>query len=324
VATTDPMTELELARKVLRIEANAILGLVERVDGSFTTAVDLLFGCRGRVLLTGMGKSGLIGRKIAATLSSTGTSAFFLHPADAIHGDLGALQPDDVVVALSYGGETGEILRLLETIRRVGARMVAITGFPASTLGLAADVTLDCRVDEEACPLNLAPTASTTAALALGDALAMALLVRKGFRQEDFANLHPGGKLGKRLMRLEQLMHAGDELPAVAEDTAMRDVIYEMSRKGLGMTCVVDGQGRLAGIITDGDLRRHMTDARVLEHTAHQVMTRGPVTVGRTMLAVEALNLMERRKITSLVVVAPDGRAEGVVHLHDLWRTELF
>jgi arabinose-5-phosphate isomerase len=324
VATTDPMTELELARKVLRIEANAILGLVDRVDGSFTTAVDLLLGCRGRVLLTGMGKSGLIGRKIAATLSSTGTSAFFLHPADAIHGDLGALQPDDVVVALSYGGETGEILRLLETIRRVGARMVAITGFPASTLGLAADVTLDCRVDEEACPLNLAPTASTTAALALGDALAMALLVRKGFRQEDFANLHPGGKLGKRLMRLEQLMHAGDELPAVAEDTAMRDVIYEMSRKGLGMTCVVDGEGRLAGIITDGDLRRHMTDARVLEHTAHQVMTRGPVTVGRTMLAVEALNLMERRKITSLVVVAPDGRAEGVVHLHDLWRTELF
>ena len=324
MATTDPMTELELARKVLRIEANAILGLVDRVDGSFTTAVDLLLGCRGRVLLTGMGKSGLIGRKIAATLSSTGTSAFFLHPADAIHGDLGALQPDDVVVALSYGGETGEILRLLETIRRVGARMVAITGFPASTLGLAADVTLDCRVDEEACPLNLAPTASTTAALALGDALAMALLVRKGFRQEDFANLHPGGKLGKRLMRLEQLMHAGDELPAVAEDTAMRDVIYEMSRKGLGMTCVVDGEGRLAGIITDGDLRRHMTDARVLEHTAHQVMTRGPVTVGRTMLAVEALNLMERRKITSLVVVAPDGRAEGVVHLHDLWRTELF
>lgn len=324
MATTDPMTELELARKVLRIEADAILGLVDRVDAAFTSAVDLLFGCRGRVLLTGMGKSGLIGRKIAATLSSTGTPAFFLHPADAIHGDLGALQSADVVVALSYGGETGEILRLIETIRRVGARMVAVTGFPASTLGQAADVTLDCRVNEEACPLNLAPTASTTAALALGDALAMALLVRKGFRQEDFANLHPGGKLGKRLMRIEQLMHAGDELPSVAAETAMRDVIYEMSRKGLGMTCVADGQGRLAGIITDGDLRRHMTDARVLEQTARDVMTRGPVTVGPTMLAVEALNLMERRKITSLVVVAPDGRAEGVVHLHDLWRTELF
>jgi arabinose-5-phosphate isomerase len=323
VTPTDAPTELELARKVLRIEARAILGLVDRVDATFTAAVDLLFGCRGRVLLTGMGKSGLIGRKIAATLSSTGTSAFFLHPADAIHGDLGALQPDDVIVALSYSGETGEIRRLLETIRRVGARMVAVTGVPESTLGEAADVTLDCRVDEEACPLNLAPTASTTASLALGDALAMALLVRKGFRQEDFASRHPGGKI-KRLMRLEQLMHAGDELPRVGEPTGMREVIDEMSRKGLGMTCVVDGEGRLAGIITDGDLRRHMADARVLEHTARDVMTTTPVTVSRTLLAVEGLNLMERRKITSLVVLAPDGRVEGVVHLHDLWRTELF
>jgi arabinose-5-phosphate isomerase len=213
---------------------------------------------------------------------------------------------------------------LLETIRRVGAKMIAITGFPGSTLGQAADVTLDCRVDEEACPLNLAPTASTTAALALGDALAMALLVRKGFKQEDFANLHPGGKLGKRLMRLEQLMHTGDELPSVLENTSMRDVIYEMSRKGLGMTCVIDDQGRLAGLITDGDLRRHMTSTRVLEQNAGMVMTRGPVTVGRTMLAVEALNMMERRKITSLVVVSPDERVEGVVHIHDLWRTEMF
>lgn len=318
------MSDLELARKVLRIEADAIVGLIDRLDARFTAAVDLLSDCRGRVLLTGMGKSGIIGRKIAATLSSTGTSAFFLHPADAIHGDLGALQADDVVIALSYGGETGEILRLLETIRRVGAKMVAMTGFPASTLGQAADITLECRVSEEACPLNLAPTASTTAALALGDALAMAVLVRKGFRQEDFANLHPGGKLGKRLMRLEQLMHSGDQLPAVAEQAAMRDVVYEMSRKGLGMTCVVGDGGRLAGIITDGDLRRHMADTRVLEHTAGDVMTRQPVTVDRGMLAVEALNLMERRKITSLVVVGPDRRVEGVVHLHDLWRTELF
>jgi arabinose-5-phosphate isomerase len=319
------MTDLELARQVLRIEADAILQLVDRLDGSFTRAADILQGCRGRVLLTGMGKSGIIARKIAATLSSTGTAAFFLHPADAIHGDLGALQADDVIVALSYGGETGEILRLLETIRRVGARMVAITGFPASTLGQAADVTLDCRVSEEACPLNLAPTASTTAALALGDALAMALLVRKGFRQEDFANLHPGGKLGKRLMRLEQLMHTGDQVPAVGPDTAMRDVIYEMSRKGLGMTCVVDESGRLQGIITDGDLRRHMmSSTSVLDHTAGMVMTRSPVTVGRSLLAVEALNLMEQRKITSVVVVEPDGRVEGVVQIHDLWRTELF
>jgi arabinose-5-phosphate isomerase len=319
------MTDLELARQVLRIEADAILQLVDRLDGSFSRAVDILQECRGRVLLTGMGKSGIIARKIAATLSSTGTAAFFLHPADAIHGDLGALQADDVIIALSYGGETGEILRLLETIRRVGARMLAITGFPASTLGQAADVTLDCRVSEEACPLNLAPTASTTAALALGDALAMALLVRKGFRQEDFANLHPGGKLGKRLLRLEQVMHAGDQLPAVVADTAMREVIYEMSRKGLGMTCVVDEAGRLHGIITDGDLRRHMmSSSSVLDQTAGMVMTRGPVTVSRSLLAVEALNLMEQRKITSVVVVAPDGRVEGVVHIHDLWRTELF
>jgi arabinose-5-phosphate isomerase len=322
--TRQPTDDLDLGRQVLRIEADAILQLVGRLDGSFTRALDLLEDCRGRVLLTGMGKSGIICRKIAATLSSTGTPAFFLHPADAIHGDLGALQADDVVIALSYGGETGEILRLLETIRRVGARMIAMTGFPGSTLGQAADVTLDCRVSEEACPLNLAPTASTTAALALGDAMAMALLVRKGFRQEDFANLHPGGKLGKRLMRLEQLMHSGDQLPTVGPDTAMRDVIYEMSRKGLGMTCVVDETGRLLGIITDGDLRRHMSTSNVLDQTAAEVMTRGPVTVRRSLLAVEALNLMEQRKITSVVVVASDGVAEGVVHLHDLWRTEMF
>jgi arabinose-5-phosphate isomerase len=324
MATTDTSAELDLARKVFRIEADAILGLIDRLGTAFTAAVDVLADCRGRVLLTGMGKSGIIGRKIAATLSSTGTSAFFLHPADAIHGDLGALQADDVVITLSYGGETAEILRLLETIRRVGAKLIAMTGFPGSTLGQAADVTLDCRVDEEACPLNLAPTASTTAALALGDALAMVLLVRKGFRQEDFANLHPGGKIGKRLMRLDQLMHAGDQLPSVHEHTAMPDVIYEMSRKGLGMTCVVDPEGRLSGIITDGDLRRHMADHGVLEQRADTVMTRTPVTVSRTMLAVEALNLMERRKITSVVVVSPDRRVEGVVHLHDLWRTEMF
>ena len=207
-----------------------------------------------------MGKSGIICRKIAATLSSTGTPAFFLHPAEAIHGDLGVLQADDVVVALSYSGETEELLRLLETIKRLGARLIAITGDCDSTLAQAADVALDCRVSEEACPLNLVPTASTTAALALGDALAMTLLVAKGFRQEDFANLHPGGKLGKRLMRAEQLMHGGDQAPIVRADTPMPDVIYEMSRKGLGMTCVVDDDGRLVGIITDGDLRRHMVE----------------------------------------------------------------
>ncbi|HEY3380469.1 MAG TPA: KpsF/GutQ family sugar-phosphate isomerase [Vicinamibacterales bacterium] len=322
--TTDPVTDIELARQVLRTEADAILALVDRLDHHFARAVQLLFDCRGRVIVTGMGKSGIIARKIGATLSSTGTPAFFLHPAEAIHGDLGALQADDVVVALSYSGETEEIVRLLEMIRRIGARLVAVTGDPTSTLGQIADVTLDCRVNEEACPLNLAPTASTTAALALGDALAMALLVRKGFRQEDFAGLHPGGKLGKRLMRLEQIMHAGADVPSVDLQTTMRDVIYEMSRKGLGMTCVVDAEGRLAGIITDGDLRRHMSGRQILDQVSGDVMTEHPVTVARTMLAVEALNLMEQRKITSVVVTAPDRRVEGVVHLHDLWRTEMF
>lgn len=209
MVTTGDMSTLDLARKVIEIEADAIAGLIDRLDVRFEQAVQFLLDCRGRVLLTGMGKSGIIGRKIAATLSSTGTPAFFLHPADARHGDLGALQAEDVLVALSYGGETEELLKLLETIKRIGARVIALTGFPASTLGQAADITLDCHVNEEACPLNLAPTASTTAALALGDALAMALLVRKGFRQEDFASLHPGGKLGKRLMKLEQVMHSG-------------------------------------------------------------------------------------------------------------------
>jgi arabinose-5-phosphate isomerase len=317
--------DLALARKVLRTEADAILSLVDRLDGGFTSAVQLLYECGGRVILTGMGKSGIICRKIAATLSSTGTPAFFLHPAEAVHGDLGVIQANDVVVALSYSGETEELVGVLETIRRLGARLIAVTGDPRSTLGQAADVTIDCRVAEEACPLNLVPTASTTAALALGDALAMALLVRKGFREEDFASLHPGGKLGKRLMRVENLMHAGRDLPVVVGTTAMRDVIYEMSRKGLGMTCVVDAEGRLAGIITDGDLRRHMAALPdVLARNAGEVMTKGPVTIDRSMLAVQALSLMEQRKITSLAVVDDRRVLLGVVHLHDLWRTQMF
>ncbi len=315
------MPDLSLARKVLQTEAAAILALVDRLDARFVRAVELLRDCRGRVVVTGMGKSGIIARKIAATLASTGTPAFFLHPAEAIHGDLGVIQAGDIVVALSHGGETDEILRLLETIRRGGAGIIALTGHPGSTLGQFADVTLDCHVAEEACPLNLVPTASTTAALALGDALAMTLLVEKGFRAEDFANLHPGGKLGKRLMRVEQLMHAGDDIPQVDETTSMRDVIYEMSRKGLGMTCVTSG-GDLVGIITDGDLRRRMTSTpNVLDLRAADVMTTSPVTIPRHLLAVEALNLMERRKITS-VIVSAGAAIEGVVHLHDLWRTE--
>lgn len=317
--------DLALARRVLETEAAAILGLLDRLDGAFSEAVSRVVACRGRVITTGMGKSGIICRKLAATLSSTGTPAFFLHPAEAIHGDLGVITADDVVIAMSQGGETAEVLRVLEFIRRVGATLVSITGAPRSTLAQAADVALDCGVSEEACPMNLAPTASTTAALALGDALAMAVLVRKGFRAEDFASLHPGGSLGKRLMRAERLMHGGDQMPVVSLDTVMREVIYEMSRKALGMTCVLDAEGRLAGVITDGDLRRHMMRAPdVLGGVAADVMTKGAVTVPPDLFAVEALKILEQRKISSLVVVDADHRPLGVLHLHDLWRTEMF
>ena len=316
------MADLDLARKVLQTEAAAILALVGRIDGAFADAVERIRQCRGRIILTGMGKSGIVCRKIAATLSSTGTPAFFMHPAEAIHGDLGVLQGDDVVLAMSYSGETEELTRVLETIKRLGATLIALTGDTQSTLARAADVLLDCSVSEEACPMNLVPTASTTAALAMGDALAMAVLVEKGFRPEDFATLHPGGKLGQRLRRAEQLMHAGDDVPIVTLETPMRDVIYTMSSKGLGMTAVVDHERRLAGIITDGDLRRQMaTTPDILAQQAGELMTRHPVTVSRQTLAAEVLALLERRKITSVVVVDGDQRVEGIVHLHDLWRT---
>jgi len=316
------MADLDLARKVLQTEAAAITALVDRIDDAFAEAVDRIRHCRGRVIVTGMGKSGIVCRKIAATLSSTGTPAFFMHPAEANHGDLGVLQRDDVVLAMSYSGETEELTRVLETIKRLGATLIALTGDTASTLARAADVLLDCSVSEEACPMNLVPTASTTAALAMGDALAMAVLVEKGFRPEDFASLHPGGKLGKRLKRAEQLMHGGDDVPVVSLDTPMRDVIYVMSSKGLGMTAVVDHDGQLAGIITDGDLRRQMaTTPDILGQRAGDLMTRRPVTVRRETLAAEVLALLEQRKITSVVVVDVHDRVEGVVHLHDLWRT---
>ena len=321
---TETLTSLELARKVLRTEAAAILGLVDRIDETFDRAVQLLFECDGRVIVTGMGKSGLICRKIAATLSSTGTSAWFLHPAEAIHGDLGAIRENDVVVALSHSGETEELLRLLESIRRIGARLIALTGHPSSTLARAADVMLNCGIAEEACPMNLAPTASTTAALAMGDALAMTLLVRKGFREEQFASLHPGGRIGRRLMRVEHVMHTGDAAPVVNLSSAMAEVFHEMSSKRLGMTCVVDGDGRLAGIFTDGDLRRLMGRvSNVLSMSAGEVMTRGAITIAPDLLAVEALKVMETHRITSVVVVDSRLMVQGVVHLHDLWRTQM-
>ncbi len=318
-------TSLDLARRVLRIEADAVRSLADRLDSRFDAALALLLAGTGRVIVTGMGKSGIIARKLAATLSSTGTPAYFIHPAEAVHGDLGAIQPSDIVIGLSHSGETPEILRLLETIRRLDARLIALTGASDSTLGDAADVTLDCGVHTEACPLNLVPTASTTAALALGDALAMALLVSKGFREDDFAHLHPGGELGKRMLRVERLMHTGAEVPTVTPPATVEEVVATISAGGFGMACVVGSDGRVAGIITDGDLRRHLAEPTgLVGRTARELMTAGPVTIGPRALAVEALNRMEGRRITSLIVVDDERGLLGLVHLHDLWRTELF
>jgi arabinose-5-phosphate isomerase len=316
---------LDTARRVLKIEAQAIQEVFARLDHSFERAVDILFACKGRVVVTGMGKSGLIGRKISATLSSTGTPSFFLHPADALHGDLGMLARGDAILAVSYGGETEEIVQLLETLKRLESPLVTLTGKMQSTLAKASDVSLDVSVREEACSLNLAPTASTTVAMAVGDALAVSLLERRGFQPEDFAELHPAGRLGTKLLRVENKMHAGNALPRVAVDTPMPEVIHEMSSKGLGMTTVLDSDGRLAGILTDGDLRRLMETHRgaTLEMTAGAAMTRNPQTIGPHVLASEALNQMEKRKITSVVVVDETKKVLGVVHLHDLWTLEL-
>ena len=316
---------LETARRVLKIESQAIDEVLARLDSTFEKAVDLLFFCKGRVVVTGMGKSGLVGRKISATLSSTGTPSFFLHPAEALHGDLGMLARGDAMLAVSYGGETQEIISLLEALKRLEAPLITLTGKTHSTLGEASDVTLDVSVREEACSLNLAPTASTTVAMAVGDALAIALLERRGFRHDDFAALHPAGRLGQKLLRVEHKMHSGEALPRVATDTPMPRVIHEMSAKKLGMTTVLEPDGRLAGILTDGDLRRLMEKHRgaTLEMTAGAAMTHNPQTIGPRVLASEALNLMEKRRITSVVVVDDTHQVLGVVHLHDLWGLQL-
>ena len=317
---------LDTARRVLTIEARALADLVERLDERFARAVDIVFGAKGRVIVAGMGKSGIIGQKISATLSSTGTPSFFLHPAEALHGDLGRLVRDDVLVALSYSGETVELLRLLDTVKRLAIPLITMTGSPSSTLAQASDVVIDVGVCEEACPLGLAPTASTTAMLAVGDALAMAVLERRGFTEEDYATLHPGGGLGVRLRRVEDVMHTGDRAPRVHPGDPIPEVIYEISRKGLGLATVVDDAGRLVGFISDGDLRRFFQREgnRALSLTASDCMTRQPVTIGSRELATRALNLMESRKITGLAVVDADGRLVGVVHLHDLWTTQMF
>ena len=317
---------LETARKVLEIEARAIAELVGRLDERFERAEEAILACRGRLVVAGMGKSGLVGQKISATFSSTGTPSFFLHPAEALHGDLGRLAPNDVLLALSYSGETEELLRLLDTVKRLAIPLIVLTGQPASTLGQAGDVVIDVSISEEACPLGLAPTASTTAMLAVGDALAMALLEKRGFKEEDYAALHPGGGLGVRLRRVENVMHTGDEIPRVDPETTLPDVIYEISKKGLGHTAVVESDGRLAGVISDGDLRRlfQREGGHALEHCAADLMTRSPATIGCKELATRALNVMETRRITSLMVVNVEGRLEGVVHIHDLWTTQMF
>jgi arabinose-5-phosphate isomerase len=346
-----------VGENVVRIEAKALQALADRIAGpmadAFNRAVQMMYGCQGRVVVTGMGKSGIVARKIAATLSSTGTPALFMHPVEAVHGDLGMVVRGDVVLALSASGETEEILRLLATLKRLQVQLVAMTcdeicgspqgrkpprkaaskgstdagrsaRFPRSTLAAAADVALDCSVAEEACSLGLAPTASTTTMLALGDALAMELAEKRGFKEEDFANLHPGGKLGKRLARVESLMHSGDAVPRVTAQTKMPDVIYEMSRKKLGVTAVVDQQ-KLVGIISDGDLRRLLEKRGkdVLDLTACECMTKNPKTITANEFAASALAVMEEKKITSLAVVDGDGKLEGIVHLHDLWGTEM-
>jgi arabinose-5-phosphate isomerase len=339
-----------VGEKVVRIEAEALRALADRIAGpmaeSFERAVTLIEDCRGRVVVTGMGKSGIIARKIAATLNSTGTPALFMHPVEAVHGDLGMVVSGDVVLALSASGETEEILRLLATLKRLQVAVIAMTSNPSdarakpsvppppasagkkgskgSTLAAAADIALDCSVAQEACTLGLAPTASTTAMLALGDALAMALAEKRGFKEEDFANLHPGGKLGKRLARVESLMHTGDAVPRVTPSTRMSEVIYEMSRKKLGITTVVEGD-KLVGVISDGDLRRllekHGKDA--LDLAAGQCMSKHPRTISRVEFAAAALAKMEANKITSLAVVDGEDRLEGILHLHDLWGTEM-
>src|SRR5271166_748395 len=331
-----------VGENVVRIEAEALRALADRLAGpmaaDFDRALDLMFGCRGRIVVTGMGKSGLIARKIAATLSSTGSPALYLHPVEALHGDLGMIVRGDVVLALSASGETEEILQLMATIKRLQVPLIAMTcddiaqnpagggarATRASTLAAAADVALDCSISKEACSLGLAPTASTTTMLALGDALAVALSEKRGFKEEDFANLHPGGKLGKRLARVESLMHTGDAIPRVTPRTTMPDVIYEMSRKKLGVTAVVEGE-TLVGVISDGDLRRllELRGKDALDLAAGECMTRNPRTIAGNEFAATALAVMEEKKITSLAVVDGSGKLEGVVHLHDLWGTEM-
>ncbi|APG28962.1 D-arabinose 5-phosphate isomerase [Syntrophotalea acetylenivorans] len=313
---------IDVAKRVLQIEAQALSDLADRINGDFTKAVEILLSCKGRVVITGMGKSGLICQKIASTMASTGTPAFFLHPAEGIHGDLGMLMKGDVVIAVSNSGETDEIVRILPVIKRMGLPLVAMSGNPRSSLRRAGDVFLDISIKEEACPLGLAPTASTTATLAMGDALAVALLVRRGFKEEDFALFHPGGALGRKLLlKVEDLMHGGDEMPMCYESTPLKEALFEITSKKLGITGVLDDGGQLIGVFTDGDLRRSMAQGfEVLDLPIGEVMARNPKRILKTALAAEAVQTMEAHTITSLFVFdSEEGRMPvGIIHLHDL------
>ena len=314
---------LDIAKKVLKTEAEAVYALIEKLNSNFEKAVEIIYKSTGRVVVTGMGKSGLVGKKISATLSSTGTPAFFLHPAEASHGDLGMVTSDDVIIAISNSGETEEILGLIPFLKRFDVNIISITGNPDSSLSKLADVTLDVSVKEEACPIGIVPTASTTAAMAMGDALAVALLLKRGFKEEDFAVFHPKGSIGKKLfIKVKDLMHIGDSLPAVQLDTPMSKAIIEMASKRLGLTVVLDNNGRIAGIVTDGDVRRGLEKwgGKLFELTAGVVMTKNPKTISEEELAAKALSIMQSYSITALVVSDNDGKPIGIIHLHDILR----
>lgn len=312
---------LDIAKKVLKTEADAVFGLIEKLNSDFEKAVVIIYESKGRVVVTGMGKSGLVGKKIAATLASTGTPAFFLHPAEAIHGDLGMVTADDVIIAISNSGETEELVGIIPFLKRFNVSLISMTGNPNSTLSKAADVKLDVSVKEEACPLGVVPTASTTATLAMGDALAVALLIKRGYNEEDFAFFHPGGSLGKKLfIKVKDLMHTGDALPLVSPDMSMTKAVMEISSKRLGVAIVADPDKKILGVITDGDLRRGIEKwgKAVFDMKAGEVMTKNPKTISEDELAAKALSIMEDKSITSLAVPDSDGKAKGIIHLHDI------
>ena len=315
-----PELTIQKAKEVIRVEADAIAALSSRIDGNFVDAVELVFECKGRVIVTGVGKSGLVARKIAATLASTGTSAFFIHAAEGLHGDLGVVREEDVILIVTKSGETSEISALIPQLRNIGVKLITITGTLDTSLTRVSDIVLDASVKEEACPHDLAPTASSTAALVMGDALAVSLLERRGFTMEDFASIHPGGNLGKKLLtRMEDLMYTGDHLPIMQEDSLFKDVILEMNRKRFGAVCIVDDKGKLKGIITEGDLRREIEKGEaILQSKASESMSTKPKVVSAQTLAVDALALLEEFNILQLIMVDEDGKPIGMIHLHDL------